>query len=396
MRMTWVACAVLAVSATARAGVTVPPFAAPDDLSIFAPTVAQALAASLDLAGVDVSAGAPVSGKIESIDREHVRLRASVGGKSVVVEGELEKIDRLTAELGARLAPQLPATARRPPGTPPRITVATRSAPSGSAPIALPAGPPVPAAEKDPPPPVEKDKDKDKVVAVVTPPPSEKVANAPTPPPAATPPATTPPPVATTTPAPPTPPADEHRFAAPPVATPPEYAAPPPPVYAAPAPYAAPRRGWRSLPSPGFGAPVARAVLHTIGSPEGCQLGQWATYAARDVLERRYRVQTVSGACGFIPPAAASSEAARMRVRSVVMAAFNEPVRLEPAGNNMLRPVGHLRIIVVRDGQVVFDRTPTLNPRLTQVPDPSRAAYDLVEEAFGRAGAELQSVLYAP
>jgi hypothetical protein len=74
------------------------------------------------------------------------------------------------------------------------------------------------------------------------------------------------------------------------------------------------------------------------------------------------------------------------------MAGFVEPLRLEPTVNG-LREVGRLRVIVVRDGQVVFDRTPQLTPRITSVPEPSRAAYDLVNEAFNLLGGELLGVL---
>jgi hypothetical protein len=144
---------------------------------------------------------------------------------------------------------------------------------------------------------------------------------------------------------------------------------------------------------PAFGGPVGRAVLHTIGAPDGCAIGAWSTYAAREVLERRLHIQVVAGGCGFVAPGAASSEAVRSQARSVVMAAFLEPVRFDPAGGSLLRPVGRLRIIVVRDGQVAFDRTPALSPRLTAVGDPNRAAYDLVAEAFNRVAPELGAVL---
>jgi hypothetical protein len=137
-------------------------------------------------------------------------------------------------------------------------------------------------------------------------------------------------------------------------------------------------------------------VLHTIGAPDGCALGGWATYAARDVLERRLRVQAItSGACGFTSPGSAAAEASRYGAHTVVMAGFTEPLRIEQLATG-LRAVGRLRVIVVRDGQVVFDRTPQLTPRMTSVPEPSRAAYDLVNEAFNLLGGELLAVLSDP
>jgi hypothetical protein len=134
-------------------------------------------------------------------------------------------------------------------------------------------------------------------------------------------------------------------------------------------------------------------VLHSIATPDGCGVGAWATYAARDVLERRLRIQTIStGACGFLAQGAAVAEATRAGVRAVVMAAF-ESLRVEPAERGLSRPVGRLRIIVIRDGTVVLDRAPDLAGRPMPAIDPSRAAYDLTAEGFGLVAGELQAVL---
>jgi hypothetical protein len=134
-------------------------------------------------------------------------------------------------------------------------------------------------------------------------------------------------------------------------------------------------------------------VLHSIGTPEGCAVGAWATFAARDVMERRLHVQTVNtGACGFVGQGAAAAEAARSGVRAVVMAGF-ESLRVEPAERGLSRPSGRLRIIVVRDGQVVLDRAPELTGRPMPVADSSRAAYDLTAEAFAMIAGELAAVL---
>ena len=67
----------VAVAGVARAAVSVPPFGGAEELAMFAPEVSRVVAAELDRSGVDVtqSGGLVVSGRIESLDRDRVRLR---------------------------------------------------------------------------------------------------------------------------------------------------------------------------------------------------------------------------------------------------------------------------------------------------------------------------------
>jgi outer membrane biosynthesis protein TonB len=395
IRPVWVSLVAWLAASPALASMTVPPFAASEDLSMFAPEVARAVAFALDRAGVDVNGGGAkvetVSGRIEAIDRDRVRLKACVGSHAVQVVGPLERIDDLASDLAGRLASALPASARRAPGSAPRLAAAPAARLPGpalaalttaAAPAAAPAPPPAPkpaAAPVDPP----------KADPPKADPPKADPPKADPPKPVDTP---KPPPAEETKP-PPAPPPEEKKPPAEDPKTPPPvlnpYPASPPTSYVPPPPppvYAPPRR-WR-----GGYASMGRTVLHSIGTPEGCASGAWATYAARDVLERRIHVQTVStGACGFLSQAAAAAEAQRAGVRSVVMAAF-ESLRMEQ-GSVGLRPIGRLRVIVVRDGQVVLDRAPELSGHSAAVADLSRAAYDLVAEGFGLLAGDLAAVL---
>src|SRR5262245_59934124 len=100
----------LLLDAAAGATVSLTTFPAPEELSIFAPEVTSAVASSLEHAGVEVapSGGSTVvTGRIETIDADRVRLRAMVAPKPVEVAGEIERIDELCAELGARIAAAL-------------------------------------------------------------------------------------------------------------------------------------------------------------------------------------------------------------------------------------------------------------------------------------------------
>ncbi|MSP62249.1 MAG: hypothetical protein EXR72_18345 [Myxococcales bacterium] len=414
--------------AVATAAVAVPPFSAPDDLAIFAPEVARAVSASLERSGVDVSSGgAPIAGKIEALDRDRVRLRATVAGRAVQVEGALEQVDELAADLGTRIAAALPASARRAVGVAPpaRATMAAspvrapdpisaapaavipdrpvdkeRTAPRAAPPIAERAGPAppptAPATTAPPPPPV------DPPVTPAAPPPPDPPKAAPaiagvqqarsaTPaeaslpvaaPAAAAPPAAAPPVVTRAPPAP----VDERRGQPQSPYGPPAFATPPPPPAFAP-PRLWPRHG------PTYPPSAATAVLHIIGTPEGCAVGTWSTFAAQQVLEQRLRVMTIrTQTCGFLSHAAATAEAQQLGVGAVVMAAF-ETLRLDPMGPGMYHPVGRLRVVVIRDGRVALDRSLDLEGRATQSSETSRAAYDLVTDGFTHLGGALQAVL---
>ncbi len=379
-------------------------FAAPEDLAIFGPEVARALAASLERAGIVAAPGALSPGRIEEIDRDRVRLRIVVAGKAVQVEGPLEEIDRLVNELSARVAAALPASARRAPapgeraraaipptsteraGSPPPHAEAERAPIAAVTPVERKPVASTPVEQRKPVESAPVEREADDAPKAAAPPADEKVER--TLPPEthlpATVPATSaahdekPPAVEPPRPPPPPPssPVEDRRGAS---------DAPPPPVYAAPVdpPHRA-RTPWS--------ATAGRAVLHAIDTPDGCGLGGWATWAAREVLERRLRVQVVAtSACGLTRREAALAEAQRFGARAVVMAAL-ESLRLDPVPGGM-RPAGRLRIVVLRDGAPVLDRSLEVAGPPRQAPDAARAAYDLVAAGFGLIAGDLGAVL---
>jgi hypothetical protein len=166
-----------------------------------------------------------------------------------------------------------------------------------------------------------------------------------------------------------------------------------PPTTAAAPLYPDPSRTRRVWPRPFGGGQrtVGRAVLNVVRSPEGCPTGEWATLAAREILERRLLIRTLRGGCGVASVPAATAEAARAGVPSVVMAAV-ENLRFEP-GYSGYRPVGRLRVLVVRDGQLTFDRALDLGARPLPRADVGRATYDLTAQGFMQLATELAAAL---
>ena len=156
---------------------------------------------------------------------------------------------------------------------------------------------------------------------------------------------------------------------------------PPPPLVTPPRPVQR---------APGRFQPVGRAILHAVRTPDGCASGEWATQAAREVLDH-IQVQTVVGGCGLAPIEVAMAEAARAGVSAVVMTSIDR-LRFEPVSGGLL-PVGRVRVIVVRDGRVVLLQAPELSTRALASADMARAAYDLTAAAFSRLAGPLQAVL---
>ena len=107
-------------------------------------------------------------------------------------------------------------------------------------------------------------------------------------------------------------------------------------------------------------------------------------------------IQNQLGGCGFIPPPAATAEAARAGASTVVMAQI-ERLRFDPLGGGRVLPVGQVRVAVVRDGRVVFlQLLQELSTHSLGMPDQRVAAYDLVAAAFHRLAGPLQAVLTDP
>ena len=379
---------VLVAPSAAIAAVQVAPFATPEDLQIFGPEVARALVELIERGGVEPSVNLQIGGRIEALDRDRIRLRATVGAKSAQAEGLLEEIDLVTAELGARLLALVPAGSRRPTprlaagnGDPPRHSSLPRPSDGGldgrgksPAPVAPPpeepprttAAPPAPAAVERP--------------VKVDPPP---VVEVPGPPEPSDPAPVQPPPPTTAAPSPPPP--DERRL--PPVENPygSGYAVPPPARPAA----RYPRLG-TVLPG---GA--ARVVLHAV-DVGGCSRDPSPDYAARDILGRELRFAIVPvGTCGLVAAPLAANEALRHNARAVVMAAVVD-LRVDAAGAGQQRARGRLHVVVVRDGGQT-----ALNREVEVVGSPapsiasSRGAYEVVLRGLHQLGPELVAAVGA-
>jgi hypothetical protein len=100
----------IAARVEARPRVQVAPFVVHDGaLAYFGPEVARAIAAALEGAGVETGAGGElaVNGRIELVGDEHVRLTASLRGKTLAAEGPLEAVDDVAAQLANKMAPLL-------------------------------------------------------------------------------------------------------------------------------------------------------------------------------------------------------------------------------------------------------------------------------------------------
>ncbi len=325
-------------TALARPRVQVAPFSVRSDtLAYFGPEVARAVTAALEGDGVETGPGAAetISGRIEELSGERVRLSATLRGRTIAAEGPLEAIDAVTTQLANKLAPLLlendPAAQRlaekrardaerRAASVPP-----SRPAPKPAHVEAPKAEPPkVDKAESDEKPAVD-----EKPAAVVEEP---KPEIKPTEEPKSEPKADVPKP---------------PDWVPPRVDGPPSHpeAAPAPP----PEPPAAPPR-----PSPYFGGFVrGRVVAHAVSDshPSYPTASAMATQALFSFLQRRLRLSVIPTGVGITSPNIAADEAYRAAARAVVMARL-ESVEFAPGPTARVR----LEVVVVRDGRPVMRR----------------------------------------
>ena len=413
----------LGAAGEARASVSVGSFAAPEDLAFFAPEVQRVVAGSLDRAGIDVatSGGLAIGGRIEALDGERVRLRAQVSGRAVAVDGELEHMDELATQLAEKIVGALPASARRAPGAPhtplpptliaraqldkasPRIPdapiVSDKIAAHSEVAIAAPASSPARAALENPVAdraPIElstgKEVDRpvgkpvDKVLDQASDKPVDKPVDKSVDKPVETDKSVDKPvdkPLERAQPVSPSDRTVERRADDPP--SPPRLEPPPPAdTLRAPPVFAAPPRRW----TPRAGV-LGRAILHRVGTPQGCDAAEWAFMDSGARLERQLHIQIVrSRVCGYVPVANAAAEAASMGLRTVFMIWFDR-LDLAPAGMS-LRATGSLRVMAVHDGRLVYHRQLAVGPR--QAVDSARAAIDLVNDALTQVEGDLMNV----
>ena len=342
-------------TALARPRVQVAPFSVRGEgMSYFGPEVARAVAASLEGAGVETGAGAEavITGRVEALSGERVRLSATLHGHTLSAEGPLEAIDAVATQLANQIAPLLlendpaaqRAAERRARDAERRAAAVPPSRPLPRPPAPPPAAPrpPEPAAE---PPPTDAPSDTRPAA------PAEAKPTAPAdgktdakgdvkPQPAADAPAPSPPAAEPKQPewipprvdGPPT--AESPPTATRPRATAPAY----PPAY----------------PPPYFGGFVrGRVVAHAIADPPGGypSAGTMATQALFSFLHRRMRLSVIPTGVGITPVSIAADEGYRAAARAVVMARL-ESVEYLPGPSARCR----LEVEVVRDGRAVMRR----------------------------------------
>jgi hypothetical protein len=373
------ACGVLLVvlaSGTAWAAprVQVAPFAVRGEaLGYFGPEVARAVAAALEGAGVETGPGAEatITGHVEELTGDRVRLSASLRGRTLTAEGPLEAADAVATQLANQIAPLLlendPAAqkaaekrardaAKRaaavPPSRPAKAAAKPAAAaaaseaakgkseaaaePKSSAPaetkpaVSEPKGAGGESASAGEPKPEPKPAEAQKPAEAKGEGKAEAKPEAKPEPPKSTdwvPPRVDAPPRAES---PPTPPA------------PPSYT--PPPYYV---------RG--------------RVVAHAIANPPTSypSAGVMATQALFSFLHRRMRLSVIPTGVGITSAAVASDEAYRAAARAVVMA------RLESV-EYMAGPSARVRldVVVVRDGRQVMRRVVESAPS-----DPNRRSF---------------------
>lgn len=339
-------CVVLAsATALAKPRVQVAPFAVKSDgLGYFGPEVARAVTAALEGDGVETGPGAPdmITGRIDELPGERVRLSATLEKRTLAAEGPLEAIDAVATQLANKMAPLLlendPAAQKL---AEKRARDAERRA--ASVPPSRPA-PKLARVEpvKAEPPKTEEPKPEAK--------PAAKPAAAPE---------KAPPPVAEAKPeAKPTEePKSEPKVEAPKPEPPqaPEWSPPrvdgPPPRSEPPAAVAPPRP---PVPPPYYGGYVrGRIVAHAVGDvrPTYAAAGAMATQALFSFLQRRLRLSVIPTGVGITSVNLAADEAYRAAARAVVMARL-DAVEFAPGPSARVR----LEIVVVRDGRPVMRR----------------------------------------
>ncbi len=284
----------------------------------FGPEVGRAVAEALDQ--VDAR-DADVTGRVEELAGERVRLSATVRGKSgapVQVEGPLEDIDSLCVQLASKIyplvVPEKPAAAAKP-------AAEKRPLLAAAAPLSVARKLPEDRSDKE-----EKAADKPAPVpaAAITP-----VAAPTAAPPPASAPATAPPP---TTPDPPRRRVDGELLH----------------------PYYGGASGSPVTPAPAPGPYYVRnrVVAHAIAdSPNAWPgAGRSATHALYDFLGRRLRLSVVPIGLGLAPPQTALDEGVRSAARAVVM------TRLQSVEDRGVSLRCRLEVVVVREGALSLRR----------------------------------------
>ena len=397
---------VLAGSATvwARPRVQVAPFSVHDEsLGYFGPEVARAVAAALEGAGVETGAGAEamITGRVEPLARDRVRLAATLRGRTLTAEGPLEAMDAVATQLANQIAPLLlendPAAqsaaekrahdaARRAAAVPPSSPASASrvvAAPPPSQPHIVP--PAVAAAMP------ESKESKDAKDAKDTKD-AKADGKAETKPEAAHPETKAPTKAPTEAPT-------EAKVAVAEAAKPeaaraaeaprseirePDWA---PPRVDTPAPAAVPARpaavpARAAAPSPYFAGFVrGRVVAHAVADPQSAYPGSgaMATQALFAFLQRRLRLTVVPTGVGITSAAVAADEGYRAGARAVVMARLDS-VDYMPGPSVRCR----LEVIVIRDGRPVMRRIVEAQPNqaIRRTGDPLYAAVTAELEAL--------------
>lgn len=324
-------------TALAKPRVQVAPFSVHgESLGYFGPEVARAVTAALEGDGVETGLGAPdtITGHIEEIAGERVRLSATLRNRTIVAEGPLEAIDAVATQLANKMAPLLLEDPAAQKLAEKRARDAEKRAASvpPSRPAPRPAPPRVVAAA-----PAERPK---VVEAKASEPPAEKPA-----PVEETKPEAKPTEEAKVEPKsePPKPEVKTPEWSPPRVDGPPRVEVPPPPTPAAP-----------PSPPPYFAGYVrGRVVAHAVANPRPSYppAGVMATQALFSFLQRRLRLSVIPTGVGITSANIAADEAYRAAARAVVMARL-EAVEFAPGPSARVR----LEVVVVRDGRPVMRR----------------------------------------
>ena len=374
-------CVVLAsATALAKPRVQVAPFAVKgDSLGYFGPEVARAVTAALEGDGVETGPAAAdtITGRIDELPGERVRLSATLDKRTLSAEGPLEAIDAVATQLANKMAPLLlendPAAqklaekrardaekraASVPPSRPaPRVA---RVEPAKSVPARVESPKPEAkaATPEKAPPPVEEAKPEAKTTEEAK---SEPKSDAkPDAPKADT--------AKNDAPKPEPPKAPE--WSPPRVDGPPAHSEPAPAVVAPPVP-----------PPPAYygGYVRGRVVAHAVADPHPtyAAAGVMATQALFSFLQRRLRLSVIPTGVGITSATIAADEAYRAAARAVVMARL-DAVQFLPGPSARVR----LEVVVVRDGRPVMRRVVESAPS-----DPNRrgAATDPVYQAVTMA-----------
>jgi hypothetical protein len=382
----------VALPARARSRVELSPFVVAgersDGLAFFGPEVARAVGEALADRGIELETrgAAAITGRVETVGADRVRLSATLHGRTASVEGPFDAIDRLAEDLADRLLPLLDEGAS---GHPAHLASAHPSRPERSLAAGTPRAHP-PSAKSDAPheapAPASAHPAPKSEAAAPAHEDSPATAPAPSSSPQVAPPATiaASPTVAASPPAPVVPvvpvvpivhdppaslstaPTVAPTASVDPKPAPPGSTAvdPMPPSVRAPAPSPLERPVTRAPsyypPRYPYGFRRAFVVAHTIPDIPSAMRGSGgaATQAFYAFLRQRLRLQYVPTGVGLVPLGAAVDEELRVGARAVVMARLIsvEYLRGRPgdAAGQSLRC--RLEVVVVRDGRPVLRR----------------------------------------